>query len=149
MGSNSYLPSILLVWWCMKHEISMNDDFPIQEIELLTTKSKLADVINCSTRSIFNYHEIASIYVDDFLNDYLKLSQKIVTSYPLSIYQCWVLFRIHQFLKIVPKAELLKNSLEHDVKVQNQYSKAHFESIYPEVTQEKDTDGTNPILRIS
>lgn len=105
--------------------------------------------INCSLRSIHNYHEIAAIYVDDYLTDYPTIGEKIITSHPLTIYQCWVLYRIHQFLKLIPKAELLKHSLEHDLRVQRQYSKAQFETIYPEIKEEQDNNDSKAICRIA
>lgn len=123
-------------------------DFQIQTFDFLTSKSQLAVKINCSLRSIYNYHEVATLFVDDFLSDYPTMGEKIITSHPLTIYQCWVLFRIHQFLKVIPKAELLKHSLEHDFKVQQQYSKAQFEATYPEITEELN-NGIEAICRIA
>lgn len=111
------------------------DNFPIEKFDVLNTKPSLSHVIECSIRSIYNYSEIAEIYVDDFLNDYPNVNNKRITSYPLTIYQCWVLFRISQFLKTVPKSEVLKFQLENNPAIQAQYSKAQFNSIYPEYTQ--------------
>lgn len=125
------------------------DDFPVQYLDEFTSKSKLAVKIKCSLRSIHNYHEVATLFVDDFLPDYPTLHGEFLTSHPLTIYQCWVLYRIHQFLKIIPKAELLKHSLEHEPKVQYQYSKAHFEAIYPEIKEEQVNNGTQAICRIA
>lgn len=116
------------------------NQFAVQDLEVLTSKSKLAMKIKCSLRSIHNYHEIAAFYVDDFLQDYPIIESKILTSTPLTQYQCWVIYRIHQFLKLIPKAELLKHTLEHDSKVQFQYSKAQFELIYPELKEEINDD---------
>lgn len=124
------------------------DQFPIQDFGVLTSKSKLSLKIKCSLRSIHNYHEIASIYVDDFLIDYPAIDNKIITSAPLTQYQCWVIFRIHQFLKLIPKAELLKHTLENDPNVQFQYSKAQFELIYPELKEESNNE-SQAICRIA
>lgn len=124
-------------------------DFQIQTFDFLTSKAQLPMKINCSLRSIHNYHEIAAIYVDDYLTDYPTIGEKIITSHPLTIYQCWVLYRIHQFLKLIPKAELLKHSLEHDLRVQRQYSKAQFETIYPEIKEEQDNNDSKAICRIA
>lgn len=125
------------------------EDFKIQDFDFLTAKSQLPMRINCSLRSIHNYHEIAAIYVDDFLNDYPTIGEKIITSHPLTIYQCWVIFRIHQFLKLIPKAELLKHSLEHDPRVQQQYSKSHFEATYPELKEEPINDDSKAICGLA
>ncbi len=124
-------------------------DLQFQTFDFLTSKSQLAVKIKCSHRSIHNYHEIARLFVDDFLSDYPTIGEKIITSHPLTIYQCWVLFRIHQFLKVIPKAELLKHSLEHDSRVQQQYSKAQFEATYPEITEEHPNNGIKAICRIA
>lgn len=124
------------------------DQFLIQDFDVLTSKSKLSLKIKCSLRSIHNYHEIASLFVDDFLNDYPIFRGKFLTSHPLTIYQCWVIFRIHQFLKLIPKAELLKHTLENDPNVQFQYSKAQFELIYPEL-KEKLNNESKAICRVS
>lgn len=131
------------------HELHFMEDFKIQDFDFLTSKSKLPMKINCSLRSIHNYHEVATLFVDDFLPDYPTLHGEFLTSHPLTHYQCWVLFRIHQFLKLIPKAELLKHSLEHDSRVQQQYSKAHFEAIYPELKEEPINDDIKTICRIA
>ena len=125
------------------------DEFPILDFAVITTKSQLAVKIKCSLRSVHNYHEIASICVDDYLTDYPTIGEKIVTSHPLTIYQCWALFRINQFLKLIPKAELLKHSLEHDPRVQQQYSKAQFEATYPEIKEEPNNNDIKAICRIA
>jgi hypothetical protein len=122
------------------------DEFPIDRFDVLNTKSFLSHALECSTRSIYNYAEIAEIYVDDFLNDYPKIGSEIITSYPLTIYQCWVLFRIYQFLKNIPKSEVLKHQLENNPTIQKQYSKAQFELIYPEY-KEGNNDGTTAICK--
>lgn len=124
------------------------NDFPIQDLGVLTSKSKLAAKMKCSPRSIFNYHEIATEYVDDFLEDYPTLNGQFLTAHPLTIYQCWVIFRIHQFFKLIPKAELLKHTLENEANVQFQYSKAHFEAIYPELKEEINNE-SQAICRIA
>ena len=125
------------------------DDFPVQDLDSFTSKSKLAVKIKCSLRSIHNYHEVATLFVDDFLPDYPTLHGEFLTSHPLTIYQCWVLFRINQFLKLIPKAELLKHSLEHDPRVQHQYSKAQFNINYPEIKEEPNNNDPKAICRIA
>ena len=109
------------------------NEFPVEKLNILTTRNALAIVIGCSNRSIFNYQKIAVEFVDDFLFDFPQLEGKFVTDYPLTTYQCWVIYRIHYFLKLVPKAGILKHSLEHDENTQHQYSKTQFNTLYPEV----------------
>lgn len=123
--------------------------FLAQDFDILTSKSHLAVKISCALRTVHNHHDLAVIYVDDFLNDYPTLKGKIITSHPLTIYQCWVISRIHEFLKLIPKTELLKHSLEHDPKVQHQYSKAHFEGIYPELKEEPNNNDSKAICRLA
>ncbi|QFS52886.1 hypothetical protein [Nostoc sphaeroides] len=125
------------------------NEFPIQDLDVVTSKSKLAVNMKCSLRSIHNYHEIAVGYVDDFLEDYPTMHGQFLTSCPLTIYQCWVLYRIYQFLKLIPKAEVLKHSLENDQKTQHQYSKTHFKAIYPEFKEEELNNDSKAICRLA
>lgn len=125
------------------------NEFPIQDLDVFTSKSKLALKIKCSLRSIHNYHEVATLFVDDFLEDYPTMHGEFLTSYPLTIYQCWVLYRIYHFLKLIPKVEVLKHSLENDQKAQHQYSKAQFEATYPEIKEEQNNNDSKAICRIA
>lgn len=112
------------------------DEFPL--LPPFTSKAALAKAMGITSRSVQNYCNIASIFVDDFLDQYPQLGNQRLTRHPLNNYQCWVIFCIYQFLKHIPNSELLKQSLEFDPKIQYQFSKKHFEATYPELSKNED-----------
>jgi len=96
------------------------------------TKKRLASYLGVSERSIFNYQLLAVQFVDDFLSDYPSIGGKYITATPLTAYQAWVIFNIHQFLAYFSNQRILKDRLENDPQIQASWGKPAFMAKYPE-----------------
>jgi hypothetical protein len=113
-------------------------EIPLHKLGTHTTKLGLSKVIGCHIRSVHNYHQLAVLYIDDFLSDYPQLHNERLTKSPLTQYQCWVIWKIHQYLQMKLPSELLRYQLENDSKIQFQFSKQFFNQQYPEVNNNDD-----------
>lgn len=105
---------------------------PLHKLQSFTTKLALAKHIGCSTRSVHHYHQMAVVYVDDFLGDYPLISGKRHTKAPLTLYQCWILWRFHDLLAVRLPASLIQQQLEDQPATQANFSKMAFNNLYPE-----------------
>ena len=105
-----------------RKKINLNKlQFPIR-------KSHLADYLGCHLRTIANYHDFASLHIDDYLEDYPVMQNQHFTGAPLTLYQAWVLIQIFEYLKQLPMKKLLIKAIEINPKF---LSKSHFEELYP------------------
>lgn len=71
------------------------DKFHFEELGEFTSKSKLSQLLQISSRTLYQYHEIAMV-IEDFENDYPSITKgsKAITKVELTKYQCWVLFTL-------------------------------------------------------
>ena len=71
------------------------DKFHLEELGEFTSKSKLSKLLDISSRTLYQYHDIA-ILMDDFEDDYPSITKgsKAITKAELTRYQCWVLFTL-------------------------------------------------------
>ncbi|MFM6749490.1 MAG: hypothetical protein ACKPJH_24400 [Dolichospermum sp.] len=69
--------------------------FHLEELGEFTSKSKLSQLLQISSRTLYQYHEIAMV-IGDFENDYPSITKgsKAITKAELTKYQCWVLFSL-------------------------------------------------------
>ncbi|MFM6265439.1 MAG: hypothetical protein ACKPFA_02845, partial [Dolichospermum sp.] len=69
--------------------------FHLEELGEFTSKSKLSQLLQISSRTLYQYHEIAMV-IEDFENDYPSITKgsKAITKAELTKYQCWVLFSL-------------------------------------------------------
>lgn len=80
--------------------------FDIQSLEALTTKQKLAAILEISIRSVYSYDTIARNSLPEYVEDYPVAGHKPITRYPLTRYQCWVLAKIAWHLRLLSTKEL-------------------------------------------
>lgn len=69
--------------------------FSLGELGEFTSKSKLTQVLKISSRTLYQYHEIA-LLIEDFEADYPSITKgsKAITKAELTKYQCWVIFSL-------------------------------------------------------
>ena len=110
----------------------MINAFSLETLTPPITKRQLAQALDVSERSIFNYQLIAITSIDDFLGDYPSVGGKYITSAPMSHYQANVIAHIKAFLDYFPNVRILQEKLEIDSNIQRSWSKAAFLAQYPE-----------------
>ncbi len=104
--------------------------------EELATRQKLAEMLGVTTRSIANYHNLALDCVDDYFEDFPKVLNKRITSFRLSKYQCWVIWKLKMTIDVTKNSNLIKQALINDVESQKHFSKAKFTQDYVEINHE-------------
>ena len=67
-------------------------NFDLSRLEEFTSKSKLILLLKISSRTMYEYHQLA-LLIDDFENDYPSVTRgsKAITSCELTKYQSWVI----------------------------------------------------------
>jgi hypothetical protein len=108
----------------MKGNESISQETP--RFEDLTTRGRLAEILNVTTRSIANYHSLALDCVDDYFEDFPKVLGKRITNFRLSKYQCWVLWRLKTSIDITKNSKLIKQALINEIESQKKFSKTAF-----------------------
>lgn len=81
--------------------------FDFNQLEEYTSKSELCRLLKVSSRTIFNYHQLA-LSVDDFYEDYPTLGNDTDTTAKLTKYQVWVLTTLITFGQRIAKSKMLK-----------------------------------------
>lgn len=108
--------------------------FNLASLDDYTSKSKLAAVLECSTRTIHAYHDIA-INIGDFEADYPSITKgsKAITSAELTRYQCWVLFTLMVVCQRLRRSDvsgcILQNS---NPEFTEKFSKETYHQLNPE-----------------
>lgn len=115
----------------MKGNESISQETP--RFEDLTTRGRLAKILNVTTRSIANYHSLALDCVDDYFEDFPKVLGKRITNFRLSKYQSWVIWKLKTTIDITKNSDLIKQALINDVESQKLFSKQEFLSQQLEV----------------
>lgn len=69
--------------------------FSLGELGEFTSKSKLSQLLQISSRTLYQYHDIAML-LEDFEADYPSITKgsKAITKAELTKYQCWVIFSL-------------------------------------------------------
>lgn len=70
-------------------------NFDLSQLEDFTSKSKLIQLLKISSRTMYEYHQLA-LLIEDFECDYPAFTQNspAITSCELSKYQVWVIFSL-------------------------------------------------------
>jgi hypothetical protein len=82
-------------------------NFSIHQIDEYTPKSRLAKVLSISSRTIYDYHQLA-LDIDDFLADYPSFDDEPCTRASLTKYQCWVLVSLMFFSRRAPRSHMTR-----------------------------------------
>jgi hypothetical protein len=111
--------------------------FNLSELGDFTSKSKLGSLLEVSSRTIFEYHQLAML-ISDFEGDYPSISKnsKAITSASLTKYQCWVMFSLMLACRRLARqdvANVLLNEL--DKEFSHKFSKLNFYQMNPEVQE--------------
>ncbi len=111
--------------------------FSLSELGEFTSKSRLGNILEVSSRTIFEYHQLAML-ISDFEGDYPSISRnsKAITSAGLTKYQCWVMFSLMLACRRLARqdvANVLLNELDKDFS--HKFSKCNFYQLNPEVTE--------------
>jgi hypothetical protein len=111
------------------------NNFSLGELREFTSKSRLAQTLKISSRTLYQYHDIAML-VDDFEDDYPSITKgsKAITKAELTRYQCWVLFTLILVCRRLSRGDiyecLLKGSNpEFTVK----FSKSSYQQLNPNI----------------
>ena len=112
-------------------------NFDLSQLGEFTSKSKLGSILDVSSRTVFEYHQLAML-ISDFEGDYPSISRgsKAITSAGLTKYQCWVMFSLMLVCRRLARhdvANVLLNELDKDFS--QKFSKNNFYQLNPEVTE--------------
>lgn len=109
--------------------------FSLGELGEFTNKSKLSQLLDISSRTLYQYHDIAML-VDDFEDDYPSITKgsKAITKAELTRYQCWVLFSLMLVCRRLSRGDvhecLLKGTnSEFTIK----FSKSNYHELNPNI----------------
>ena len=108
--------------------------FSLGELGEFTSKSKLGNILEISSRTVFEYHQLAML-IADFEGDYPSISRgsKAITSAGLTKYQCWVMFTLMLVCRRLARQDVytvLLNELDRDFS--HKFSKANFYQLNPQ-----------------
>lgn len=111
--------------------------FSLSELGEFTSKSKLGNILEVSSRTVFEYHQLAML-IADFEGDYPSISRnsKAITSASLTKYQCWVMFSLMLACRRLARqdvANVLLNDL--DPEFSHKFCKNNYYQMNPEVTE--------------
>lgn len=107
--------------------------FNLASLDDYTSKSKLAFILQCSTRTIYCYHDIA-MNLEDFEADYPSITKgsKAITSAELTRYQCWVLFSLMLICRRLQRNDVATCILQNqNPEFTEKFSKATFQELNP------------------
>lgn len=112
-------------------------NFSLSELGEFTSKSRLGNILEVSSRTIFEYHQLAML-ISDFEGDYPSISRgsKAITSAGLTKYQCWVMFSLMLVCRRLARqdvANVLLNDLDPDFS--HKFTKNNYYQLNPEVQE--------------
>ncbi|NJN12122.1 MAG: hypothetical protein HC815_30845 [Richelia sp. RM1_1_1] len=90
----------------------------------LITKTQLASTLQCTPRTIQNYHQIAFAYIDDYENDYPVFAGEPLTSSRLTEYQTWLLRQLYLLGQRLASRKLIPQIIQSN---SEQYTKEYYE----------------------
>ena len=111
--------------------------FNLSSLDDYTSKSRLGNILEVSSRTVFEYHQLAML-ISDFEGDYPSINRnsKAITSAGLTKYQCWVMFSLMLACRRLARqdvANVLLNDL--DPEFSHKFSKNNFYQLNPEVSE--------------
>lgn len=112
-------------------------NFHLSQLGEFTSKSRLGNILEVSSRTIFEYHQLAML-IADFEGDYPSISRgsKAITSAGLTKYQCWVMFSLMLVCRRLARQDVhnvLLNELDKDFS--HKFTKNNYYQLNPEVTE--------------
>lgn len=114
------------------------ENFRLSDLGDCTSKLKLAKVLEISTRTLYEYHDIAML-IADFESDYPAFIEgdAPITQCPLTKYQSWVLFALMLNCRRLPRAKVNQCFLEgNNPQFIAKFSKEYFVSNYGELSND-------------
>ncbi len=110
----------------------MYTKFNLEDFPFRTNKTQLAKILKVTRRTIHTYHDIAKLFIEDFVNDYPKYKGKPYFESPLTQYQCWVMWGIYNYIHLQKMpSKILEDQLENAVEFQYLFSRAKFDLLFP------------------
>lgn len=109
-------------------------NFNLSELNEYTSKSRLGSILEVSSRTIFEYHQMAMV-IADFEGDYPSINRgsKAITSAGLTKYQCWVMFSLMLVCRRLSRQDVYNVLLnELDPEFSHKFSKNNFYQLNPE-----------------
>jgi hypothetical protein len=105
-------------------------------VDPMKTKSQLARDLGISRKTLYEYHNLACVYLQDYLDAFPKIPRtnalpETIKDFPLTDYQCWV---IRQLLTTI-RAKVTRRHLEKLFDA-NQYVDRFSHTAYQELHQE-------------
>ena len=111
------------------------DKFHLEELREFTSKSRLAQTLKISSRTLYQYHDIA-ILIDDFEDDYPSITKgsKAITKADLTRYQCWVLFSLMLVCRRLSRGDVYECLLkETNPEFTVKFSKSSYQQLNPNI----------------
>jgi hypothetical protein len=111
------------------------DKFHLEELGEFTSKSKLSQLLDISSRTLYQYHDIAML-IDDFENDYPSITKgsKAITKAELTRYQCWVLFSLMLVCRRLSRGDVYECLLkETNPEFSGKFSKVSYHELNPNI----------------
>ena len=109
--------------------------FSLGELGEFTSKSKLSQLLQISSRTLYQYHDIAML-VDDFEDDYPSITKgsKAITKAELTRYQCWVLFTLMLVCRRLSRGDVHECLLkETNPEFTAKFSKLSYQQLNPNI----------------
>jgi hypothetical protein len=111
------------------------NNFSLGELREFTSKSRLAQTLKISSRTLYQYHDIA-ILIDDFEDDYPSITKgsKAITKAELTRYQCWVLFSLMLVCRRLSRGDVYECLLkETNPEFSGKFSKTFYQQLNPDI----------------
>lgn len=105
--------------------------FSLGDLGEFTSKSKLAQILKISSRTLYQYHEIA-LLIEDFESDYPSITKgsKAITKAELTKYQCWVIFSLILVCRRLSRADVYECLLKGtNPEFSAKFSKANYQQL--------------------
>lgn len=83
------------------------ENFSLKDLGEFTPKLRLAQILEISTRTLYQYHDIAML-ISDFEADYPAFTSEspAITQCALTKYQAWVLFALMLACRRLPRSKV-------------------------------------------
>lgn len=104
------------------------DKFDLKEIPENISKRRLFKLLECSSQTLREYHDIA-MNIPDFENEYPRVTSKStpITKVALTKYQVWVIFSLIKVSQRLTKKEVSNAIIyEENLEFTKKFSKAYY-----------------------
>jgi hypothetical protein len=69
-------------------------NFNLEELEELTSKVELSQILSVSRQTLNVYHQLAKLHIEGFYENYPKVGDKAYTRAGMNKYQAWVVGKL-------------------------------------------------------